>query len=459
MSAKQQIFDICIIGGGPGGYVSAIKAAQLGAKTCLIEKYSCGGICLNSGCIPTKVFLKSIDVLETVRNSTQYGLEGDNSSFTINMKKIQDRKQRVVQEMVDGVNVLLKKNGVEVMIGEGVLVDKNTIMIGDDKINATNIIIATGSSPIMLNVPISEKMTLYKSDEILNLTEIPKTIVVIGGGIIGIELAYFLSKAGSQVTVIESQNRILPMVDSEITEIAVRYIENASVRIFTSAKVTEITENEVLFEKDGRLTRKECEVVLMAVGRKPCFDSIRAKNIGIKIEKGAIVTDDYLRTNIDNIYAVGDVNGKSMLAHTASLEGIVAVENIFSKHSKMNYKWIPNGIYIQPEISTVGMTETQAKNIYGNIKVGRFPMIGNGKAKIEGYGEGLIKLISEAKYGEIVGAHIIAPHATEIITELCTAMNLEGTVDEMVKVIHPHPTISEGILESFYALEGKSIHF
>ena len=273
------------------------------------------------------------------------------------------------------------------------------------------------------------------------------------------EFAYFLASIGTKVTVIEFLDRILPMVDEEITAQVTANLVKMGITIHTSAKVTEITDTAVKFEKAGAIQEVEVEKVLMAVGRAPSLTGIDCENLGVKAERGAIVTDEYLRTSVSNIYAIGDVNGKAMLAHTASMEGIVAVEHICGHHTKMDYSKIPSAIYIQPEIASVGLTETEAKAKYGKVKVGKFPLIANGKAKVAGEPRGLVKVITEPKYGEIVGVHMYCIHATDMIAEAVVAMKLEATVEEVAGAIHPHPTVSEVMHEAMHAASGKAIHF
>jgi len=453
-------YDIVVIGGGPGGYVAAIKAAQMGKKTAIVEKAKFGGTCLNVGCIPTKALLRSAEALKAAKEAGKFGVVSyDAENATLDMTKVQARKEDVVKQLVGGVNGLLKGNGVTVYNGAGSIKDKNTVLAGDQTITTENIIIATGSVSKGLPIDISPKMDVMTSTEILDLQEIPESVAVIGGGVIGIEFAYFLASAGAKVTVVEFLDRILPMVDEEITQQAHSMLTGMGIDINTSAKVTEITADGVRFEKDGKSQEVKADKVLMAVGRAASLEGIDCEALGIKTERGAIVTDDKLRTSVDNIYAIGDVNGKAMLAHVASMEGIVAVETICGKEAAMNYSRVPSAIYIQPEIASVGLTEKQAEEKYGNIKVGKFPLLANGKAKVAGEEQGLVKVITEAKYGEIVGVHMYCLHATDMIAESVVAMNLEATAEEVAMSIHPHPTVSEVMHEAMHAVGGRAIHF
>ncbi len=452
-------FDIIVIGGGPGGYVAAIKAAQLGKRTALIEKDKIGGTCLNKGCIPTKALLKSIETMKDVKRALQFGVLGVKpESISLDMKAVQKRKEGIRSQLVEGVGKILEVNGVTVLMGDAAIVDSHTVLLGEKAYTADYFIIATGSSPKSLEIPIHPEMKVYTSSDILEITDIPESIAVIGGGVIGIELAYFLANAGSKVTVIEFLDRILPMVDEEITYYAADMMMDIGVDIHTGARVKEIKKDFVVFEKDEAEHKLMVSEVLMAVGRKPDIESIPCRQLGIRTEKGAILTDDTLKTTLDNVYAIGDVNGKAMLAHVASMEGIIAVKNICGQTCKMDYGKVPSAVYLQPEIACVGMTEEEAKNKYKDVKVGRFPLSANGKAKVDGEEKGMIKVITEGRYGEILGVHMYCIHATDMIAESTAAMKLECTREELSMVIHPHPTVSEALAEAFYAVNGRAIH-
>jgi len=453
-------YEVAVIGGGPGGYVAAIKAAQMGKKTCIIEKESFGGVCLNRGCIPTKTLLRSIDALKEVKESSNFGVVNvDASNAQLDLCKVQERKRNIISQLVGGVNGLLKSNGVTIINGECRFVDKNTLAVKDQRITSDYIITATGSEAKNLPISISPETELMTSTEALDLHDIPESIAIIGGGVIGIEFAYFMANIGVQVTVIEFLDKILPMVDEEITVQVSEMLKDLGVKIYTGSQVTEISGKLVLFQKDGGKQSVEAEKILMAVGRIPNIEGLDLENAGIKTEKGAVVTDNTLRTNIDNIFAIGDVNGKAMLAHVASMEGITAVENICGKKATMDYDKIPSAIYIQPEVASVGLTEKQAKEKYGEIKTGKFPLMANGKAKVAGEERGLIKVIVEPKFNEIVGVHMYCLHATDMISEAVVAMKLEGTAEEIAKTVHPHPTVSEIMHEAFHGVVDRTIHF
>jgi len=453
-------YDVVVLGGGPGGYVAAIKAAQAGKKTAIVEKDHFGGTCLNAGCIPTKALLRSVQSLKEIKDAASYGIEGlDVSGVTLNMSKVQARKSNIISQLVRGVEGLLAGNGVKVYRGKGVIKDNHRIQVGEEFITAEYIIIATGSEVKSLPIPVDGGMKMLTSNEALNLEEIPKSIVVIGGGVIGIEFAYFLACAGSKVTVVEFLDRILPMLDEEITDQVAQMLRELGIEIHTGAKVTEVTKDAVVFEKGGSVYKQETDYVLMAVGRVPNLAGVPCEALGIKTERGAIVTGDTLKTSVDNIYAIGDVNGKAMLAHVASMEAVVAVKDICGEEARMDYDKVPSAIYVSPEIASVGLTEAQARSKYGEVKVGRFPLFASGKAKVEGEEKGLVKVIVEPKFNEILGIHLYCVHATEMIAEAVAAMKLEGTAEEMTMVIHPHPTVSEALMEAFEAAVDKAVHF
>lgn len=453
-------YEIAVIGGGPGGYVAAIKAAQMGKKTVIIEKENFGGTCLNVGCIPTKALLRSAQALNDVKEADKFGvINTEITNIDLDLVKVQDRKKGIIKQLVGGVQGLVKGNGATIKNGVGTLVDAHTIKVGDETITTENVIIATGSQAKSLPIKIDPAAKVLTSKEMLDISEKPASVAVIGGGVIGIEFAYFLASIGVDVTVVEFLDRILPMVDEEITAQVTANLQKMGIKINTSAKVTEVTADSVKFEKDGTVQEVKCEQVLMAVGRGPDLTGIDTESLGIKTERGAIVTDDKLRTSVPGVYAIGDVNGKAMLAHTASMEGIIAVETICGKNVTMDYSKIPSAIYIEPEIASIGLTEKQAKEKYGEIKVGRFPLMANGKAKVAGEERGLAKVITEAKYGEIVGVHLYCIHATDMIAEASVAMKLEATAEEVAMAIHPHPTVSEIMHETMHAVGGRAIHF
>jgi dihydrolipoamide dehydrogenase len=458
-----ETYEIAVIGGGPGGYVAAIKAAQSGKQVCLIEKGELGGVCLNQGCIPTKTLLRSVEILNSVRHCEEYGVVGvKTSQAAISMDKLQQRKRAVVKKLSGGVGFLLQGNRVKVYRGSAAFVKHDTLKVNGDEIIAANIIIATGSKPATLPVPVSggkgKHSPVITSNEALELTAIPKKMTIIGGGVIGIEFAYIFAQLGSKITVVEMMDHILPMVDEEITDEIAKMLKALGIEIMTAAKVSRIIGSNVYFEHGGSDKTVAADKILMAVGRTPDTAGLNLETLGMKMNGRAIAVDEHLRTNVQGIYAIGDVNGLSMLAHTASREAIIAVENILGQSSRIDYNRIPWGIYTQPEVASVGLTEKQAREKYGEIKVGRFPLAANGKAVIEGETQGMIKVIIEPRYNEILGVHIYGLHATDMISEAVLAMNLEATAEEIAFTVHPHPTVAEIIPEAFHAALGKAIH-
>ena len=452
-------FEVLVIGGGPGGYEAAIKAAQSGKKTGIIEKEHFGGICLNEGCIPTKVLLRSAEALKEVKRCSEFGVtHAETSEAVLDMERVQKRKSKIIRQLVSGVESLMKANKITVIKGVGSFVDKNTVVVEGQNYTAKNIIIASGSKVKMLPIQVSERANVLTSKEILNLNYTPVDIVIIGGGVIGIEFAFFLNSIGTKVTVVEFLDRILPMVDSEITDYLVKALTKKGIAIHTGAAVSEIKENSVVYDKGGEKFEIPASLVLMAVGRVPDTENLNAEKAGIKITKGAIETNLKLETNVPNIYAIGDINGKSMLAHTASMEGLIAVENICGGNRQINYDEIPSAIYIQPEIACVGLTEEQAAKQYKNIKVGKFPMMANGKAKIAGEEEGFIKIIIDKDTGKVLGAHLFCIHATDLISEIVTDMSLNASIEDIINIVHPHPTVSEAIFEAFHAAADRAIN-
>lgn len=454
-------YEITVIGGGPGGYVAAIRAAQAGKKVCIVENAHFGGVCLNEGCIPTKTLIKTANVLHEVKNAAKYAVEGvDMAKVTVSLAKLQQRRREVIAQLVGGVKGLLKGNRVAMLEGKAAFLDSHTILVGDKKITSDYFIIATGSTTFMPPFIAQEgKTNIITSREALELQQLPASIAIIGGGVIGVEFAYLLSRLGSKVYVLELMDTILPMVDAEVANLAKKRLTGEGVSFYTGAKVKKIAGRKVCYESEGQERELEADAVLMAVGRVPDTAGLNAEGIGLAFDKKAIKTDDFLRTNIPHIYAIGDVNGKVMLAHTASHEGMVAVDHICGKNHPMRYDRIPSCIYLEPEIACIGLTEAAAREKYGRIKVGKFPLLANGKSLVEGEQEGMIKVILDADGDEILGVHLYGKHTTDMIAEIAVAMTLEATAAEVLQAVHPHPTVAEAVPEAFMAAVGKAIHF
>lgn len=453
-------YDIIIIGAGPGGYVAAIKAAQLGAKVALVEKEALGGVCLNIGCIPTKALIKSAKIRRLLDNSEKYGIEIGKESVKTDWEKVIKRKDEIVQKLTAGVGMLLKKNGVDVILGEAKFLSNREVEVNGIVLQGENLILAMGASPILPPIPgvkeALERGALVTSKELLSVREIPKSLVIIGGGVIGVEYATIFGSFGTEVTIIEKLDNILANIDDDARALLLRTLKRNNIRIETGATVTALNGNEVSYEKDGNAHTATGEKILLSVGMRPNTAGLEA--LGINIERGAVVTDERMRTNLPNVYAIGDLNGKLMLAHVASREAIVAVENIMGKDSKIDYDRMPAGIYGFPEVAMMGLTEREAKERGLDYRVGKFPFSALGKALADGESEGFVKIIADNEYGEILGVHIVAENAMEMISEGTITAELEGTVNEMAKTVHPHPSLSEAFMEAAMALIHKAIH-
>lgn len=459
--------NVLVIGGGPGGYVAAIRAAQLGAKVKVIEKKWLGGTCLNVGCIPSKVILHTVDVLTEMRQADLLGIcvEG---KIEVDWTALQNRKKTVIKKLVDGVEYLLKANKVEVIIGQASFIDKNTIIIKKEdgssvKTVSNEIIIATGAEPILPSIKGIDLPEVIDSAKALSLDEIPESIVIIGAGVIGTEFGAMFNNLGSKVTMVEMLPHILPTIDRHIGKLAKKTLVNDGITIYTGAKVTGIEQGQkgiiVTVLKDGKEIKIESDKALVSVGRKAVSKELCLENAGVKLDDGNIVVDTTMKTNVEGIYAIGDVTGINMLAHVASQQGVVASENIMGIEAKMDYKTVPTCVYTKPEIASVGLTEEQVKEKGIDYKIGKFSLIGNSKALImNATRDTAIRIIVDKKYGEILGMHIYGPRATDLIAEGALALRLEATVDELISTIHAHPTIGEAVKEAALAIDNRSIH-
>lgn len=452
---------VVIIGGGPGGYVCAIKLAQLGASVTLIEKDALGGTCLNVGCIPTKVFVNTAELFDEMKHASTFGLNGE---ISLDWQALLNRKSTVVSRLTKGVEGLLSAKGVRVVNGEARFVSKNEVAVGDEKFTAEAFVIASGSDPFIPPIQGVNKIgnALLTSTEALSLDKLPASVVIIGGGVIGIEFADIFSAFGVNVTVIEMLPEILSPIDSEISAILKKKMERKGVKFHLSSKVTEIRENyegaEVFIDTPSEKISVNAEKVLLSAGRKPKVPK-GLDNAGISLEKGRIPADEFRQTCVPGIYAIGDCSSRIMLAHVASAEGETAAENIMHGNKKrMDYKTVPSCVYTLPEIAGVGLTEREAKEQGIDVKLGKFPLMANGKSLIMNSTEGMIKFVVDKKYDEILGVHIIGKHATDLIVEGALALRLEATVDEIVSTIHAHPTVGEALAEAALAVDGKAIH-
>ncbi|AFM04300.1 dihydrolipoamide dehydrogenase [Bernardetia litoralis DSM 6794] len=459
-------YDLLVIGSGPGGYVAAIRASQLGLKVGVIEKESLGGICLNWGCIPTKALLKSAQVFEYVQHAKEYGIEVGASK--INFGEIINRSRNVAGGMSKGIEFLFKKNKIDKIMGFGKLAGKGKVEVtaqdGKKEIyEAKNIILATGGRARELpNLPIDGKK-IIEYRKAMSLETQPKKMVVVGSGAIGVEFAYLYNSIGTEVTVVEFMDRIVPVEDKDVSKELERQYKKKGIKVMTSSEVTKVdtsgTGCKVTIKTKKGEEIIECDVVLSAVGVSTNLEGIGLESTGIKTEKGKVVVDDFYKTSVDGVYAIGDIVHGPALAHVASAEGIICVEKIAGHHPEpLNYGNIPGCTYCQPEISSVGMTEAQAKEAGYEIKVGKFPFSASGKASAAGAKEGFVKVIFDAKYGEWLGAHMIGANVTEMIAEAVVARKLETTGMDIVKSVHPHPTMSEAVMEAAAAAYGEVIH-
>jgi len=459
-------YNLIVIGSGPGGYVAAIRASQLGMKVAVVEKESLGGICLNWGCIPTKALLKSAQVFDYVNHSESYGININDSSIDFN--SIISRSRGIADGMSKGVNFLMKKNKIDILNGFGKIISKNEVEVtgDDDKKNihkTDNIIIATGGrSRELPNVKIDGKK-IIEYRKAMTLEKQPKKMVVIGSGAIGSEFAYFYNSIGTDVTLVEYLPNILPLEDIDISKQLEKSFKKAGVNIMTNTEVLSVDSKgkgcKVKFKSGNKEDIIDCDIVLSAVGVHTNIDNIGLEELGIIVENGKINVNDYYQTNIDGVFAIGDVVKGPALAHVASAEGIICVEKIGGLNpSVLNYDNLPSCTYCNPEVASVGFSEKQAIDLGYDIKVGKFPFSASGKANASGHSDGFVKVIFDKKYGEWLGCHMIGYNVTEMIAEVVAARKLETTAHEIIKSVHPHPTMSEAIMEAAAAAYDEVIH-
>jgi dihydrolipoamide dehydrogenase len=462
-------FDLILIGSGPGGYVAAIRAAQLGLRVACVEKDKLGGVCLNIGCIPTKALLSSASFVRETKVAQGHGVTMEGVSVALG--PAHERSRKVADQLNKGVGYLFKKNGVTPIEGVGRIIEKGKVEVegadgGRRTIEAPHIIIATGSRPRDLPMLEIDEERIWSSTGALFQVQAPESLAVVGAGAVGMEFADIYNAYGSQVHVIEMLDRVLPLEDEESSAAVARSYKKRKMTIRTSTTVqaSELTQTGVrlsLTDAGGNEETLEVERVLSAVGRVPNTEDLGLETMGVELSErgGFIRVDELLRTNVEGIYAIGDVAGPPLLAHKASHEGIVCVEHIAGQgHGTVDYSNIPNCTYAHPEVASVGLTEKQAEEAGHEIEVGKFPWVGIGRAVAAGDTEGFIKVIRDRKYSEILGAHIVGPHATELIAEFVVGRHLEATVEEMERAMHPHPTLSEGVAEGALAALGRPIH-
>jgi dihydrolipoamide dehydrogenase len=452
-------FDVVVIGGGPGGYVAALRAAQLGAKTAIVEKDRMGGTCLVRGCIPTKALLQSSELYTQAKAGQPFGLVADNIRF--DWPAAQKRKTAVVDQLVKGVEGLLKAGGVTSFKGAARLAGKGVVDVSGDQLQAKDVVIATGSA--IARIPLKGADLTIDSDQILELKDVPRRLAVIGGGVVGMEFAAMFAALGSKVTVLEMLPQVLSMVDADLVAVYTKHLAGLGGEIHTDSKVSEIVKKngglQVRFSTGGEGGALDADQVLLAVGRVPYTQGLDAEKAGVKLDRGRIVVDQHLHSDADGIWAIGDVIGGIMLAHVASYEGVCAVENIAGDAQRVpDYHAAPNCIYTDPEIAHVGLGEKEAKEKGVAVKVGKFPFAAAGRALTLGQTEGFVKVIAEAESGKLLGAHIIGPRATDLIAEATLAIQNGLTLEQVDLTIHAHPTLPESFMEAALAAQGRAIH-
>jgi dihydrolipoamide dehydrogenase len=460
-------YDVIVLGSGPGGYVAAIRAAQLGLKTAIVERELLGGICLNWGCIPTKALLRSAEIFHYMQHAKDYGLAADN--ITADLEAVVKRSRGVAKQLNQGVTFLMKKNKIAVHMGTGVLTAPGKLTVTDaegkaTQLEAKNIIVATGARARDLPFAKTDGNRIWTYRHAMTPPEMPAKLLVIGSGAIGIEFASFYNDMGSEVTVVEMLDRVVPVEDADVSAFLEKALKKQGMTILTGAGVEklEVTGSGVkaaIKAKDGKVTEGEFSHVIVAIGILPNTENIGLEALGVKTERGHIVTDAACKTNVDGIYAIGDVTAPPWLAHKASHEGVIAVEAIAGKHPHaMDPRNIPGCTYCHPQIASVGLTEAKAKELGYELKVGNFPFIGNGKAIALGEAEGFVKTVFDAKTGELLGAHMIGAEVTELIQGYTIGKTLETTEAELIETVFPHPTLSEMMHESVLAAYGRVIH-
>ena len=459
-------YDVIVIGSGPGGYVTAIRASQLGFNTAIVEKESLGGVCLNWGCIPTKALLKSAEVYNYLKKSEDYGISAENVSSDFD--KVINRSRSVADTMSKGVNFLMKKNKITVIKGHATINSDKTITIQDKIdsyiISGSHVIIATGARSREINSLVQNGKNIIGYREAMTLEKQPKDLIIVGSGAIGVEFAYFYNSLGTNVTLVEYLPKIAPLEDDDISKELQKILKKQGVKIMTSSELIESEANKdkvdvKIKDPNGEIINMTADVVLSAVGIKSNIEGLGLENLEIKTEKDKILVNDFYKTNVDGFYAIGDVVNGPALAHVASAEGITCIEKIKGMSvNPLDYGNIPGCTYCKPEIASVGLTEKQAIENGFDIKVGKFPFTASGKAQSSGNSEGFVKVIFDSKYGEWLGCHMIGSNVTEMISEAVVGRKLETTGHEILKAVHPHPTLSEAVMEAVADAYDEVIH-
>jgi len=453
--------DIVIIGGGPAGYVAAIHAAHLGAKVAVVEKDRLGGTCLNRGCIPTKALVRSVEVLLQARRASEFGIKIDN--IKINFQKIMARKSNIVDKLVSGVKQLMEANQISVYRGTGRILSPHLVKVNDEEIATRKLIIATGSESALLPIPGLDLPGVLTTDDILELKELPESLVVIGGSHVGVEFASIFNGLGTKVTIVKRRPLLLEPIDEEIGRRFAQTLPKQGIEVKIGAAVKAIKKEgavlKVVWDTPEGEQGVEGQMVLMATGRQPYTEGLGLSELGMRMDRQAIVVNERLETNIDGVYAIGDVVGKRMLAHVASYEGEIAVENALGHSRQADYRAVPSCIFTQPEVAGVGITEKEAKDSNIPYKVSKFPFLACGRAVTMDETMGMVKMICDADNGRVLGMHIMGPHASDVIAEGVLAIQLEGTVKDIAYTIHAHPTLPEAVREAAMGQLEGSIHF
>lgn len=454
---------IAVIGGGPGGYVAAIKAAMLGAEVTVIEKRKVGGTCLNVGCIPTKALLASSSLISSIKEAKDFGIH-INGEVEANFDDIMNRKNKVVSQLISGIEFLFEKRGIKLVNGFGKLVDTNKVEVNKEDgskelVEADKIILANGSQPVILPMFPYDGDKIITSDEALNLKDAPKSLLIVGGGVIGCEFGQFFKALGTQVTIVEMFDQLLPLEDKDVAKQLQRQFKKDKIKVMTGVRIEkcEIVDNEVVATLSNGKEVK-AEKALLSIGRKPYLDNSGIEDIGIQLERGKVIVNENLETNVKGIYAIGDIINTPFLAHVASKEGLVAAQNSVCGNSKtVNYAAVPRCVYTEPEVAGVGKTEKELQENGIEYNTGQFDFRALGKAQAIGHFQGFIKILAD-KNDKIIGASIVGSHATDLLTELSLAVHLGLTVEEVGDVIHAHPTLSEGIMEALHDVHGECVH-
>jgi dihydrolipoamide dehydrogenase len=455
-------YDVAVIGSGPGGYVAAIRASQLGLKVAIVERESLGGVCLNWGCIPTKALLKNATVLQTIRKADFFGIavEGVKADYG----KAVERSQGVVAKQTAGIGYLMKKNKIDVLKGQGTVLGPGAFAVDGVRHEAKHVIVATGATPRVPEGLVADGKTVFTAREGVAMSDLPERMLILGGGAIGCEFAYVFASYGCKVTLIEAAEHLLPREEPEIAAVLEKAYGKLGIEVLSKHRVTKATQSAsgVSLEveaPDGSKRTLEAPRLLVGIGASPNVQGLGLEHAGVRLERGAISTDGVGRTNVPGIWAIGDVTGKAMLAHVASAMAVACVETIADHETEpVNFDRIPSCTYCEPQVASIGLTEAEARKRGHEIKIGTFPFAPNGKAQAMGTTEGLVKVVIEAKHGEILGAHMIGPEVTELIAEIGLGMNLETTALEVDRTIHAHPTLSEVVKEAALAAIGHPIH-